>query len=342
VALAAVSLLVYNSLLSFRREVKYVWSRPFRISTVLYFLARYGAIAWSVANAVVNAGYSTNGSCLVLVNLINSLTFLSSLGITGLTFVTTFTVAKKDIRWQLALGVSAVLLQISLAMFIIFPFSCGVVSLFGTLKPDQDVLITLNHFAVILFEGIGLLTILVHTFGIYQTRKSRGTSLVRFLVHRGVFRFGLIFVWSAVDIGLIKIISPLYLSIDLPLQTAISSLILCHFYMDLNSLQDRLTIAESEGMLTTQVVPLPTLQERRPRPQLDGDFDDYLGDGDESIHGDEDDQVERRDDIESKLSNTEGEPQWTPNYAYTQFSDTGSIYEGHAGSEGKIADFVLV
>ncbi|KIJ28679.1 hypothetical protein M422DRAFT_37224 [Sphaerobolus stellatus SS14] len=261
---AAVSLLFYDCLLSFRREVKYVWSRPFRIGTVLYFLARYGTIAWSVAYAIADTQLLDN------------------------------------------------------RMPIIFP-SCGVITQFGKLNVSVDILSKINHFALILCEGIGLLAILVHTFRIYQTRKSRGssnTSLVRLL--------------------------PKYLGIIPSLQTAFSSLILCHFYMDLNSLADRLTIAESEGVLTTQVVPLPTLEERRPRPQLDGEFDDYLGDDDESIYGDEDDQIERRDDIESKLSSTEGEPQWTPNYAYTQFSDTGSIYEGHAGSEGKIADFGLV
>ncbi|KIJ42637.1 hypothetical protein M422DRAFT_254082 [Sphaerobolus stellatus SS14] len=110
--------------------------------------------------------------------------------------------------------------------------------------------------------------------------------------------------------------------------------------MDLNSLHDRLIIAESEGMLTTQVVPLPTFEERRPHPQLDGDFDDYLGDGDKSIYGGEEDQVERRDDIESKLSNTEGEPEWTP-IIHTLSSATRvcvfqSIYEEHAVPEGKL------
>jgi len=175
----------------------------------------------------------------------------------------------------------------------------------------QEILPILNILAFMLFEGVGLLVILVHTVHIYETRKHDGsnTSLVRFLVHRGVFRFAFIFLWNVINLAIEKRIPSIYINVAGPLQNAFSSIILCRFYMDLNSLQDRLHIVESERVITTQIDDLPILEKSRPRPRLDGDFDDYVGDDVESNWSDDDDQVERRDDIESKLSDMEDDRQ---------------------------------
>ncbi|KAF8575530.1 hypothetical protein K439DRAFT_1268667, partial [Ramaria rubella] len=38
------ALLTYDTLLTFPSEVKFIWHKKFRLGTILYLLARYGAL----------------------------------------------------------------------------------------------------------------------------------------------------------------------------------------------------------------------------------------------------------------------------------------------------------
>lgn len=71
---ASLTFLYYDYCLTFSMEVKYIWSRRFRFSTLLYFCCRYGLVAnviyvLSFANRMkvsCEVGYKISGSLAVL------------------------------------------------------------------------------------------------------------------------------------------------------------------------------------------------------------------------------------------------------------------------------------
>ncbi|KAF8069929.1 hypothetical protein FPV67DRAFT_992986 [Lyophyllum atratum] len=59
---SSIALLYYDYVLTFSMEVQYIWTKKFRISTVLYFCCRYSLVAnvvylFTIANKITASEY---------------------------------------------------------------------------------------------------------------------------------------------------------------------------------------------------------------------------------------------------------------------------------------------
>lgn len=139
-----------------------------------------------------------------------------------------------------------------------------------SLAGELDAISLANSITDLCFETLVILIILYYTWGLYRQRAQHDAtqvSLIALMVRAGIFRFGLILLWSLYGAISPTFLRPSLVGIDTPLQDAVSLILMCHFFLDLCEVQGKISDAQKSGQFTTKVV----------QEEEDDDFEGRIG-----------------------------------------------------------------
>ncbi|KIJ25881.1 hypothetical protein M422DRAFT_273117 [Sphaerobolus stellatus SS14] len=218
--LAGFVLLLYDTLLTTAEEIKFIWQRKFRLGSLLYIAARYGALIQLTAfvlNYIVSATerVSYNPFCRIFVGV--SATFLAYAPCNSSMRVSTDlppATSSWDHEPSFEDTASSVLNGLIEAL------TTGI-TVYHTWREHK----TLSA----LYEG-----------GEY--------SLTTLFLRQGVMRFMIIFAWEVTSAITQPLINPFLSGIDIGIQNAVSTILICRFVLQLRHFNDR----NVDGISTSQ------------------------------------------------------------------------------------------
>ncbi|KIJ34148.1 hypothetical protein M422DRAFT_52135 [Sphaerobolus stellatus SS14] len=272
------AVLLYDSILAFPAEVKVIWTRQIRLGGILYILGRYSNII-SLTLGVVFFIEALNPSlkcakclsylCSALNTSIAVFALAGSLGTRGLLLGRAYAVCL-EMRW-LKLGVVT-----------LFAFAVGVLAAhihFAPCNaPDNGVITmlqkyeyppversciyqmlihleTLNAISVVLFEAAVVAITVHHAWRERDLlsrvlRRSKAQSLSILFVRQGIVRFIIIFAWTLEASIVQKLVRPGVSGIDSSVESAISTILICRFTLQLLEANAHPNGTTSEGQET--------------------------------------------------------------------------------------------
>ncbi|KIJ49902.1 hypothetical protein M422DRAFT_246271 [Sphaerobolus stellatus SS14] len=222
--LAGFVLLVYDTLLTTAEEVKYIWGRKFRLGSVLYIAARYGALVKLTAfilNYIVSETERYDGHSRVYA------------------------------VWR---GPKA---PIAAIVFILFVASVGVSATFLAYAPcnssmgaqfalSEHIFRFINTSSSVLNALIEALTTgitVYHTWREHKTLSAlvegREYSFTTLFLRQGVMRFTILFAWGVTGAITQPLINPFLSGIDVGVEIAVSTILICRFMLQLRHFNDR-------------------------------------------------------------------------------------------------------
>ncbi|KIJ46459.1 hypothetical protein M422DRAFT_250050 [Sphaerobolus stellatus SS14] len=222
VQFTALTLLVYDTFLTFPTELKLIWKGKLRIGAILYLMTRYVAILNITALGV---GSYLLSSDKVSLNTTSCLLGLRAYAVAGLR------------RWvKIMLGflfLSYLTLTVLSLPFVACDASPGPVTTLPSIGLDW-----LNSASLILFNGVVIGTT---AFGAWSKGLEltvlypiiRPLSLAQLLLRQGVMHFSLIGLWNLVDALSFKFGRPTLSGVDGAFNTAFSVILICRFMLDL-------------------------------------------------------------------------------------------------------------
>ncbi|KIJ49888.1 hypothetical protein M422DRAFT_246258 [Sphaerobolus stellatus SS14] len=221
VLLAGFVLLVYDTLLTTAEEIKFIWWRKFRLGSLLYIAARYGALIKLTA-FVLN--YIVNGTERIIVY---------NQYLKGLLLSRAYAI------WR---GPKAPIVAIVLILFVA---SVGVSATFLAYAPCNSSMGAQFAFSVL----NGLIEALTTGITVYHTWREHKTlnalyedgeySLTTLFLRQGVMRFMIIFAWEVTSAITQPLINPFLSGIDVGIETAVSTILVCRFVLQLRHFNDR-------------------------------------------------------------------------------------------------------
>ncbi|KIJ50758.1 hypothetical protein M422DRAFT_245424 [Sphaerobolus stellatus SS14] len=180
-SLAATVLLLYDTVLTFRAEIDFMWKRKYNPGFILYMTARYGALVSLIAGDVYNVG-----------NLDN------------------------------------------------FSVASGLLQTIGTLILEGIIMVTTVYFTWTTREQVRELS------------RGKRQSLLSLFLYQGIFRFGIIFSWDLADAVSRRTENGFLIGVDVSIENAISTILLCRFMLELREFNDKLeNISSSQGLART-------------------------------------------------------------------------------------------
>ncbi|KAF8518315.1 hypothetical protein JB92DRAFT_2903184, partial [Gautieria morchelliformis] len=104
---AALALLIYDTLLTLPSEIKYIWCKTVKIGTILYLFARYLLMALFVLAIYGSLSNLSVEKCITIARLLHALQVLSVVGVQGLLLARTYAISLQN---QKVLGVLGLLI----------------------------------------------------------------------------------------------------------------------------------------------------------------------------------------------------------------------------------------
>jgi len=259
--LASQAAVVYDILLTLPDEVKFIWKKRKNITSALYFLAHYGVFMGILLELVtINTNSTTDFSVCTRWNIVLALTnLITTFGRIGLTVVSAWTIVCKKRLYLYILSAMATLFIASVVATFGFTecvLSSSKLQSFFTLK-------VLNQVLLILFEFSVIVIILFHTWRLYlvtRNQEKAEVELLTILVKKGLLRFALIFVWNIADAIADKLVRQTIVDIDGALYEAISTILVCRFFLETCQFNAKMAEAleeqaqETEGQLSTNFI----------------------------------------------------------------------------------------
>ncbi|KIJ42631.1 hypothetical protein M422DRAFT_31220 [Sphaerobolus stellatus SS14] len=255
VTTASLVLLIVDSLFSLSDELRYLWSN-LRPLSFIYLLARYGSVGLIAVDILNQSQGLSQVTCNpALTGLTFALNILAAFGVQGLALATSLTVVHKN-RWfqgilgTLFLALSAVRLALGE---------------FANCNPNyiSHPITTANNVLNLMFEAASMGLIMIHVWTIYKGRsrlESTSTKILTHLIRRDyvleltAHSDSVIFVWALFN-EIFQNVWTNRTSLSekiVPIQDAVSAILMCRFYIKLCKIQEHLTEEHFEGEITTQ------------------------------------------------------------------------------------------
>jgi len=241
VVVAALALAVYNTLLDFSDELQFIWKRPLRrLGSILYLLARYGGIFLLLMNTLVHfvgANFDTTDVrvCNGLLITFGGAQALATAGVNGFLLVRAYVVSKpkQHSRTIIFFGGVAYLGCLGALLAQMAVTRCNDDS---TLEQQTIIGLVATGFSLLL-DLIVFITITIYMgfiwrWGTTQLKMEKQMLRGTFL-RQGLFRFGIVLVWSLANLVSSLLLRPTIAGIDSPMENAISQILICRFQLDL-------------------------------------------------------------------------------------------------------------
>ncbi|KAF8579746.1 hypothetical protein K439DRAFT_1620293 [Ramaria rubella] len=253
--------LVYDTLLTFPSEVRFIWHKNFRLGTILYLLARYPALLQTLL------GIYLEFATIPSLQTYNALQFLPLIGVQGLLFARAYAIS---IHNKLVFLVLALLGTIAIVLFLIaIPnqtciSSSNFVALYVIKFLPNDIhssntVDTLNGVFIILFDTVVFVSIIENTLGLLQLQSGipelQRKTMSKLLVQQGILRYGFVLTISLAATVTDKGLRPTLQGILGALQNCLSIIIICRFHLDLQQRNNH-----PNGSNTSHSLPLGSFQ----------------------------------------------------------------------------------
>jgi len=194
VAISALALLSYDTLLTLPSEVKYVWKGKFMLATVLYSMARYGELLSQVIYIWLDTSDITLEVCLVGTRLSGSMSVLSSLGKQGLLIAQTYAISQQNYVVLVVLGY----LSLSSIITGIMQISNNSCSTSGAASKLANLENTIGSILSLIFDTVVLVVTLYMTLGIVrlqrQLKNMPRNSLSSIILQHGILCYIFVFI----------------------------------------------------------------------------------------------------------------------------------------------------
>ncbi|KIJ25874.1 hypothetical protein M422DRAFT_273106 [Sphaerobolus stellatus SS14] len=253
--LAGFVLLVYDTLLTTAEEVKYIWGRKFRLGSLLYITARYGALVKLTAfilNYIVSETERIHplSFCTITTYILSSADVVSTMGIQGedrnLLKILPY---DKLLKGLLLSRVYAVWrgpkAPIAAIVLILFVASVGISATFLAYAPCNSSMGAQLVFSVLnaLIEALTTGITVYHTWREHKTLNALVEggeySFTTLFLRQGVIRFTILFAWGVTGAITQPLINPFLSGIDVGVEIAVSTILICRFMLQLRHFNDR-------------------------------------------------------------------------------------------------------
>jgi len=231
-AFSSLSLLLYDSILTLLQEIHLVWRRPIRLGAVLYVMARY----LTLITCGIFIAYFIN-ALTVSVEVCNALTVsgavvqcLAFVGVQGALFARGYAVSARN-KWIRILLSTLFVLNLSIIIAHVWFAPCDTTRNVTTLK-------TINTVALAVFEAAILAATMYHAWRERGSLKrlivdTGSPSLTELFYRQGILRFTIFFAWSLEAAIVQKLVRPSISGIDSLLESAVSTILMCRFMLQL-------------------------------------------------------------------------------------------------------------
>ncbi|KAF8576684.1 hypothetical protein K439DRAFT_1640303, partial [Ramaria rubella] len=250
VNVAALVIIVYDTLLTLSAEIEVLWSKKLRLAALLYFMARYPGIVCFMGYLIANVLSLDTKTCTDLSHFLDTLTLVPLIGIQGLVIARTYVISDQN-RWVLV--VLSLLLLGSLVPFImdITIGSCDKSTLkLQTSKLESNIgssMVMATDTAFIAFTAYYTLGYVKFSKGAYSLKG----STIGLLLKQGVLRYLFVLASNVAGIVVQATTRQSIGNILAPIRNALSALIICRFLLDIRQLNERADSNDRPRSLTS-------------------------------------------------------------------------------------------
>jgi len=263
ITMSAFVLLVYDSVLTFPREIKYIWTGKIGLVPILYLLARYAYIVYFLGYTIVTAANIPDKRCLSLIHFLDTMWVASLLGVQFLLITRTWAICGRS---RIVLAVLGLL---SLAS-IILPILQTTNDYCAVAGPGAKLLILegiISGVVQLVFDTAVVAFTLYHTIGkTWRLHKGlnnvQRSSLLRLLVHQGILRFGFMFSFQLTNMVTTLVLPPNLFGVISPVKESLSVIIVCRFLLDIRERNAHPNMTSGDSIplaspMTSFVAPAP-------------------------------------------------------------------------------------
>lgn len=236
VALASLTILIYDTSLTFSEEIKYIWRRNMGLGSILYLIARYFGILEVVFDAgllfVTSPGSSSSALCNHLGITLQCFHVLAGFGVQGLIMARGYIVANDN-------NLTRIILFFLFLANRAITVACIPLTKCGPPGFNIENLNFANNITICLFHLCVFGLTVRYTWNqriAHSNVKDTGISALIF--NQGVFQFFIIFAWTLELAITQKLLRPSISNIDFILRNSIAAVLLCNFHLVLHAQND--------------------------------------------------------------------------------------------------------
>jgi len=234
---AITALLLYDLLLSLGQEVELIWKKRITLTSVLYFLTRYGSVVYvssqftyTYLQEYLNANLTNLGVAFtVIIDTVGTISFIGLQGLLGIRLYAIYG-GNKYILWILlflyALGVGTNIALVSVKI----PTANDVSPLYY-----RAVNLT-QSLSVITFDTLVFLGTVFKTYGTWKLQRevgSKNRSIAEIILRQGALRYSFIVAITLVNVILRQTVRLVPSEVVSFLQQAFSPILLCRITLEL-------------------------------------------------------------------------------------------------------------
>jgi len=248
------AILIYDYLLTFRRELKYIWHSPWTLVKVIYICSRYMPFVDTPLAIVFRdflVGLSDH-TCRTMLGLV------SWLYVVGMTLTELILVIRTWAVWGRNRWIALTLFVHSVASFVAVSYSTSqyVKSLQFAVMPQfhgcfgiaASNILLVNWALFMVMESIYLSLMLANIYTVYKQHHSI-TDLYRVLLHDGVTYFAILFILSALNLIIVTTRTDLSSLLATPVRV-IHSVLAARMLLHIRELGSRTSQADAFTQIT--------------------------------------------------------------------------------------------